>query len=132
MALPDFAGLTGLANLLNDYKQTVITRADYLRLLRQYTHQHYLSPGHPDLQEDYNPDTGTPIVGLERSHHYNHSTYVDLVLSGLIGVRPQADNVLAINPLLPAVNQPDAGRPIRYFAVQGLVYHGHEVSVVYD
>lgn len=124
--------LTGLANLLNDYKQTVITRADYLRLLRQYTHQHYLSPGHPDLQEDYNPDTGTPIVGLERSHHYNHSTYVDLVLSGLIGVRPRADNVLEINPLLPAVNQPDAGRPIRYFAVQGLVYHGHEVGVVYD
>jgi hypothetical protein len=123
--------LTGLANLLNDYSQTVITRADYLRLLRQYTHQHFLAPGKPDLQEDYNPDTGAPIVGLARSHHYNHSTYVDLILSGLIGVRPRADNVLEINPLLPAEDRPGA-RAIRYFVLQNLVYHGHEVTVVYD
>jgi hypothetical protein len=123
--------LTGLANLLNDYTQTVITRADYLRLLRQYTHQHFLSAGHSDLQEDYNPDTGAPIVGLARSHHYNHSTYIDLVLSGLIGIRPRADDVLEINPLLPTENSPQE-RPIHYFALEGLVYHGHDIGVVYD
>ncbi|HEY0797076.1 MAG TPA: discoidin domain-containing protein [Acidisarcina sp.] len=122
--------LTGMANLLNDYAQTVITRGDYLRLLRQYTHQHFLSAGHPDLQEDYNPDTGSPIVGLARSHHYNHSTYIDLILSGLIGVRPRADNILEINPLLPIDDT--KSRPISYFAVQGLAYHGHDVSIVYD
>lgn len=123
--------LTGLANVLNDYTQSAITRADYLRLLRQYTHQHFIAPGHPDLQEDYNPDTGAAIVGLARSHHYNHSTYIDLVLSGLIGVRPRADNVLEINPLLPAADQTDA-RVVRYFEVQDLLYHGHEVNVSYD
>jgi hypothetical protein len=123
--------LTGLANLLNDYTQTTITTADYLALLRQYTHQHFIAPGHPDLQEDYNPNTGAPIVGLARSHHYNHSTYADLILSGLIGIRPRSDNVLEINPLLPAANQPQT-RPIRYFALQGLLYHGHEISVIYD
>lgn len=123
--------LTGLANLLNDYSQTVITRADYLRLLRQYTRQHFLAPGKPDLQEDYNPDTGAPIVGLPRSHHYNHSTYVDLILSGLIGIRPRADNIMEINPLLPGGTQQGA-RAIRYFALQNLIYHGHEVSVIYD
>jgi len=123
--------LTGLANLLNDYSQTVITRADYIRLLRQYTHQHFLSPGHPDLQEDYNPETGAPIVGLARSHHYNHSTYIDLVLSGLVGIRPRADNVLEVNPLLPTESQPDT-QQIHYFAVRDVVYHGHQVSVLYD
>lgn len=123
--------LTALANLLNDYRQTEITRADYLNLLRQYTRQHYLSPGHPDIQEDYNPDTGQPIVGLARSHHYSHSTYVDLILSGLIGIRPRADAVLEVNPLLPAETAPGTP-PIRYFAVQGVLYHGHEVSAVYD
>jgi hypothetical protein len=123
--------LTGLANLLNDYSQTIITRTNYLRLLRQYTHQHFLASGKPDLEEDYNPDIGAPIVGLARSHHYNHSTYVDLILSGLIGVRPRADNILEINPLLPAEDRPGA-RDIRYFALQNLAYHGHEVSVVYD
>lgn len=120
--------LTAMANLLDDYPAAGVTRTDYLRLLRQYTDQHYLSPGHPDVEEDYNPDAGEPMVGLERSHHYNHSTYVDLVLSGLIGIRPRADEVLEVDPLVPV----DGAAPIRYFALERLRYHGHEVGVVYD
>ncbi len=120
--------LTGMANLLDDYPAAGVTASDYLRLLRQYTHEHYLSPGHPDLQEDYDPDSGKPIVGLPRSHHYSHSTYVDLVISGLIGVRPRADDVLELRPLLPV----GGDHPIRYFALERLAYHGHLVSVIYD
>jgi len=123
--------LTALANVLDDYPASGVTREDYLRLLRQYTEQHYLAPGHPDLQEDYNPDTGKPIVGLPRSHHYAHSTYVDLILSGLIGIRPRADEVLEVDPLLPAGGAKDE-RAIGYFALEGLRYHGREVSVIYD
>jgi hypothetical protein len=123
--------LGGLANLLNDYQQNVITSGDYLRLLRQYTHQHFLLPDHPDLQEDYNPDTGRPIVGLSRSHHYNHSTYIDLILSGLVGVRPRADDVLELNPLIPS-DKDSLGHPIRYFLLDNLMYHGHAVTVIYD
>lgn len=66
-----------------------MTPAEYVHLLRQYTGQHRLISGELDLQENYNPDTGSPIVGLPRSHHSNHSTYVDLVLSGLLGIRPE-------------------------------------------
>ncbi len=123
--------LGGLANLLNDYQQNEITAGDYLQLLRQYTHQHFLSPGHPDLQEDYNPDTGSPIVGLARSHHYNHSTYIDLILSGLIGIRPRADNVLDLNPLIPS-DENSANHPIRYFLLDNLTYHGHAITILYD
>jgi hypothetical protein len=122
--------LTGLANLLDNYPATNVSATDYLRLLRQYTHQHFLSPGKPDIQEDYNPDTGAPIVGLPRSHHYFHSTYIDLVLDGLIGIRPRADNVLEVDPLIPTQHGTDA--PIRYFALQDLAYHHHEVSIFYD
>jgi hypothetical protein len=120
--------LTAMANLLDDYPASGVTANEYLRLLRQYTQEHFLSPGHPDLQEDYDPDTGKPIVGLPRSHHYSHSTYVDLVLSGLIGVRPRADNLLELRPLVPV----GGDHPIRYFALQRLAYHGHQVSVIYD
>lgn len=123
--------LTALANLLDDYPPAGVTSADFLRLLRQYTHQHLLSPGHPDLQEDYNPDSGTPIVGLARSHHYNHSTYVDLILSGLIGIRPRADETLELDPLLPTQATP-SGPAIRYFALQNLSYHGYDVGIFYD
>jgi F5/8 type C domain/Amylo-alpha-1,6-glucosidase len=123
--------LTALANLLDDYSQSVITRADYLRLLRQYTHQHYSSPDHADIQEDYNPDTGEPIVGLARSHHYNHSTYIDLIVTGLIGIRPRADENLELDPLITTDSKPNEAR-IRYFALQNVAYHGHDVSVIYD
>jgi F5/8 type C domain len=123
--------LTGLANLLDDYSQSVITPADYLRLLRQYTRQHLAGGDQPDIQEDYDPDTGRPIVGLARSHHYEHSTYVDLIINGLIGVRPRSDEALDIAPLIAPGLQPD-GRRIRYFALQNLAYHGHDIGIFYD
>ncbi len=117
--------LLALANLLNDYHQSVITRGDYLRLLRQYTAMHFQA-GRLDLEEDYHPDTGRPIVGLARSHHYFHSGYIDLILSGLVGIRPRADDMLEVNPLLP-----DA-KALRWFRVQDVPYHGHLVSVTWD
>lgn len=117
--------LTGLANLLNDYHQTVATKADYLRLLRQYADQHFVD-GRLDLQEDYDADTGRPIVGLDRSHHYNHSGYVDLIVTGLVGLRPREDDTLVVNPLVP-----DA-KAMPYFCLQNLPYHGHDLTIVWD
>jgi len=122
--------LTAMANLLHNYDQHIVTTADYLHLLRQYTQQHLLDDGTPDLQEDYNPDTGAPIVGLPRSHHYNHSTYNDLILSGLIGIRPHADDVLEVDPLLSPLNSSE--HPIRYFALDNLRYHGHDLTLIFD
>jgi hypothetical protein len=122
--------LGGLANLLNDYpKQGIIGVADYVRLLQQYTRQHY-SNGIPDLQEDYDPDTGRVIVGLQRSHHYNHSGYNDLVITGLVGLRPRADSILEVNPLIPI--DPKAASSIAYFCLENVLYHGQLVTILYD
>jgi len=33
--------------------------------------------------------------------HYNHSTYCDLIITGLVGLRPRADDIVEVNPLLP-------------------------------
>lgn len=117
--------LLGLANLLQDYRQTVTDRGDYLRLLRQYTAMHR-QDGRLDLEEDYDPDTGRPIVGLARSHHYFHSGYVDLILSGLVGIRPREDDALTVAPLLPNRTA------LRWFRVQDVPYHGHLVSITWD
>jgi hypothetical protein len=122
--------LGGLANLLNDYpQQTVITDDDYVRLLRQYTQQHYVN-GQPDLQEDYNPDTGKVIVGLHRSHNYNHSDYDDLIITGLVGLRPRADDLLEVNPLVQT--DAKAANPITYFCLENVPYHGRFITIVYD
>ena len=121
--------LTGMANLLNDDQQSVVTRSDYMRLLRQYARLH-LRDGRPDLEEDYDPATGKPIVGLARSHHYFHSGFDDLIISGLAGIRPRADDVLEVNPLVPT--DPADPQYLRTFALQDVPYHGHLVGVVFD
>ena len=116
--------LEATANLLNNYKQNIINSSDYLKILRLYTQQHYLPDGKLNLQEDYNPDTGKPIVGLHRSSHYNHSAYNDLIITGFCGIRPSQGNTLVINPLIDST--------IKYFCLDDVTYHGHSLSVIYD
>jgi hypothetical protein len=120
--------LTAMGNLLDHHERHgSVTRADWMRLLRQYTQMHY-QDDKLDLEEDYHPETGAPIVGLDRSHHYFHSGYVDLVLTGLVGIRPRADDVLEVNPLLPASGE----QALKWFRVERVPYHGHQVSVTWD
>lgn len=121
--------LTGMANLLDHYDaRGPVTRSAYMRLLRQYAALHF-QDGRLDLEEDYHPETGRPIVGLDRSHHYFHSGYVDLILTGVVGIRPRADDVLEVNPLLPEAGDPQA---LGWFRAENVPYHGHRLAVTWD
>ena len=123
--------LAGMINLLDHYHQQGVTRADFLRLLRQYARMHYQGDKGSerlDLEEDYDPATGKPIVGLARSHHYFHSGFLDLVMTGVVGLRPRADDMLEVNPLLPATGKETLAR----FRVERVRYHGHDVGVSWD
>ena len=125
--------LHGMANLLDHRKQTgPVTRSAYMRLLRQYAALHYQGSGKDrrlDIEEDYHPETGQPIVGLDRSHHYFHSGFNDLILTGLVGIRPRADDVLDVNPLLPDTGD---SQSLGWFRVQDVPYHGHRIAVTWD
>lgn len=122
--------LTGLANFLDHYavgaSTGLITKVDYNRLLRQYAQLHYNPDrgGILDIEEDYYPDTGAPIVGLKRSPHYFHSGFIDLILSGFVGIRASADDVLEVNPL--------ADSSTSYFRADRILYHGHDIAVQWD
>lgn len=116
--------LTGMANLLNDYHQSVVTVSDYLKLLRLYTQQHYLPTGKINLVENYDPNEGGPIVHYYWSNHYLHSSYNNLIISGLCGIRPGEGDSLIINPLV--------DNSIQYFRLSELIYHGHKLTVVFD
>jgi len=60
-----------------------------------------------------------------RGNYYNHSGFADPLITGLIGLRPRADDRVVVNPLLPA-------GAWKYFAVDGLPYHGHLLTVLWD
>lgn len=116
--------ITGMANLLNDYHQNIISNSHYLHVLRQYTKQHFLPNGTINLVENYDPNTGGPIVYYYWSNHYLHSSYNNMIITGLCGLRPAEGNTLTLNPLI--------DNSISYFCLDELMYHGHRLSIVYD
>jgi hypothetical protein len=117
--------LKALANLLQNYSQDVISRADYFELLRIYALTHRKN-GQPYIAEAAHPDTGSwdGHDGYNHSEHYFHSGFNDLVITGLVGIKPRADDVFELDPLAPA-DWP-------WFALDDLPYRGHLVSVVWD
>ena len=117
--------LKALANLLQEYDQKVVTPADYLQLLQTYARTHR-KDGRPYLAEACHPDTGSweGHDGYNHSEHYFHSSFNDLVITGLVGLRPRDDDTLEVHPLAPA-DWP-------YFALDGVAYRGHTVAVVWD
>lgn len=117
--------LTGVANLLIDYPaQTTITNDDYVNLLRKYAATQFRN-GVPYVAEAHDADGNFWIYdGNNHSEDYNHSTYNDNVISGLIGIRGQPGNTVVIKPLAPASWD--------YFALENTPYHGHNLTVLWD
>jgi hypothetical protein len=117
--------LTGLANLLIDYPgQSSISANDYVKLLQTYAATQF-KDGVPYIAEAHHPDQDRWLYNShDHSEDYNHSTYVDNVISGLVGLRGQTDNSLVIKPLAPATWD--------YFALENTPYHGHSVTVLWD
>ena len=117
--------LTAMANLLNEYRQAVVTRADYFSLLKLYTLDQRKG-GRPYIAEAADPETGS-WEGHDtyyHSEHYFHSSYVDLIITGLAGLRPRGDDSVEVNPLVP-----DAWG---WFALDDVAYRGRRVSIFWD
>jgi len=140
--------LTALANLLNNYEQDVIGKEAYFETLKIYTKSHQLKREDgkvvPWIDENLNPYTGEWISrtrlhewaktdpawakrkgGHHRGKDYNHSTYNDLIITGLVGLRPRADDVIEVNPLLPA-NTWD------WFCLDNVLYRGRILTIIWD
>lgn len=81
--------------------------------------------GIPYLGEYLDEVTGEWLKGDNpRSRYYNHSTFNDLVITGLIGLQPMREG-LVVDPLLPE----DAWE---WFCVENIPYHGRNVSILWD
>ncbi len=86
------------------------------------------------VDEDYDADTDEWIAKrmlleknkqIGRGNYYNHSGFADPLITGLIGLRPQAGDHLVVHPLVPAGQW-------TYFALDALPYHGHLLSIAWD
>ena len=131
--------LTALANAIQSGNDVAAGPADYVTLLHQYAaaHRLCLEDGRTISWIDENLDPFTSewvarsifrIQGLEKHYErgkdYNHSSFCDLVISGLCGICPQMENCIEVKPL--------ASPNWRYFRLSNLSYHGHAVTVSWD
>ena len=117
--------LTAMANYLNDYTLPIITDSLYFAELEKYMQSQHMR-GKPYIGEYLDEVTGYWLKGdQERSRYYNHSTWNDLIITGLIGLRPRADNTIVVNPLLPKEKWD-------YFCLDNVPYHGHTLTIVWD
>ena len=116
--------LKAMANLLHNYDQKFVTRRDYVGLLQIFAKSHRKN-GQPYIAEACHPDTGSweGHDGYNHSEHYFHSSFVDLVLTGLIGIQTSDTERLTIDPLATDWD---------YFAVDNLRYRQHDISIVWD
>jgi len=127
--------LTAVIEYLHTTENPTITPAEFMRLLLLYAYSHRDTDGTPWLDENMDPDTGIwlareimrkwnrPGKDSTRGRHYNHSSFIDLVMTGICGIRPSEGDRLVIHPL---------GTSLDSFSVSDVHYHGHTIGIDWD
>jgi hypothetical protein len=126
--------------------EKAMTKEHYMQVLRQYavahTRSHPANSSLPYIGESIEPDLGfwqaraimygqepsargyqPPKPDRDRSVDYNHSTFADLIIEGLIGLRAALGSLFTINPLATGLS---------YFAIDNVAYHNHSLTVAWD
>ncbi|MBQ9231539.1 MAG: six-hairpin glycosidase [Prevotella sp.] len=117
--------LTALANYLNEGHGLNGLDGVFFRQMELYVEsQHHR--GRPYIGEYLDETNGAWLMGdRERSRYYNHSTFNDLMITGVCGLRPQEDGSIVVNPLVP---QDKWG----YFCLDGVSYRRHILTILWD
>ena len=133
--------LRAMERLLADGGQNAVTKEDFYSVLSAYARSHVRGKENgtqvPWIDEVLHPEHGTwssreilenagwpaALGGLERGKDYNHSAFCDIVLGGLLGIRPKNGKISV------SVRVPDAWE---YFAVENLWIGGRCYRVLYD
>ncbi len=116
--------LTGMANRLHAGPCDFLNREQYFRHFELYVESQY-HRGRPYIGEYLDETTGHWLKGdQERSRYYNHSTFADLLITGLIGLCPRQGG-LTVDPLVPADKWD-------WFCLDGVAYQGHVACVMWD
>ena len=131
-----------MANLLVDYPpQQSVTRADFMSQLNLYVKMHVQGKAangvSPWIGEVMHPQTGEWLARQimysksyskntmrDRGIWYNHSVFIDLILSGLFGFRALGALAFSVDPL--------SDGSLSHFAVDNLRYQGRNLAILWD
>jgi hypothetical protein len=117
--------LVALANALRNYPQCPLTARDYYDAFLTYVRSHRFD-GLPYIGEYQDEKNGKWLKGPDpRSRWYNHSTFADLLITGLVGLVPSEGNKITVRPLLPSDRWD-------WFCLDGVRYRGRDLCIVWD
>lgn len=132
--------LTALARTLHrDGEYGPVTKDAYFETLQTFSNSHRRVNENGQtvcwIDENLDPFTGDWISRTllternnpypERGKDYNHSSFCDLIISGLVGIQPQLDGSIVIEPLIPEGEWD-------WFSLSRIPCAGKELTVVYD
>ena len=122
--LSNLSNQNNLSNQSNQSIQKDLENAFFHQMELYVESQHHR--GRPYIGEYLDETTGAWLMGdRERSRYYNHSTFNDLMITGICGLRPQTDGSIVVNPLLPQDKWD-------YFCLDGVSYRGHVLTIIWD
>ena len=118
--------LKGLSNLLVNYENHGKMNAGvFYNELHKYALSHQ-KDGKPYIGEYQDEKTGKWLKGdSPRSKFYNHSTFSDLVINDLIGIKPRLDSIFEVYPLIP-------NGKWDWFLLDQLSYQGKMITIRWD
>ena len=133
--------LTAMRNMLRHYRDTEKYRQDFVDLVKQYAHMHkritengsvvnWIDEVRHPLRDEWSsreilkargwkPEYG----GYERGKDYNHSTFCDIIISGIVGVEVK-NGEITVSPIIPDT--------WNYFKLENLYVCGDIYSIFYD
>ncbi len=132
--------LYGLMNIIDSYGGAQYKKM-YCDLLIQYAKSHTRTkengetvPWIDEVRHPLNDDWSSRTIlknwgwtekkgGYERGKDYNHSTFCDLVISGIVGVKDNSDTI-KVTPCIPET--------WTYFRLTGLRFRGKTYDIIYD
>ena len=132
--------IKSVISLLNNYNQSVITNKDLYDFIKKYSEMHYLTENGEtvnfidEMMHPFKYDWATRTFmknrgwksdkgGYERGKDYNHSSYIDLVITGLCGVSVETES-LTVNPKISGI--------WKWFKLENLPYKGAVYDIYYD
>lgn len=132
--------LNALRNYIVNYNAEDKYKSLYARIFVKYAHMHTITKDgetlpwidevmHPYRSEwtsrEYLKNAGWPenLGGYERGKDYNHSTFCDLLITGIAGVIPNSDKF----KVLPSI--PDGWE---WFKLEGVHFRADTYTIIYD
>lgn len=112
--------LSAMAATLREHPESPLTADHLYELFRSFTMAQFKDQDleYPWTGEYYNGDTG---VWRTDQRDYNHSTYIDVLIADIAGLRPRNDDVIEVHPLVSAQMPP--------FMLDGIRYRGRDISI---